>query len=235
MRIATLSVILLTLMVPPVKAEPGFQSHASIGEAVNRLIESEFRQRGQNYQAEILPLDPRLRLPECGKPIEAFFPQGQRASGAWTVGVRCGGERPWTIYSKAKIKAEIDVVVLRGPLRQGSVIGPADIAMTRKDLSELSGSYLTAPDQAIGRVARRGLPGGLVLSYEQLAAPKLVKRGDLVVIHAGSGGYQITMSGEALADGQQGERIRVRNAQSGRVVQGTVAGPGKVIVGSPAR
>ncbi len=230
MRTLSVFAILLGLLVSVVRAEEGIQSQASIAEAINHLVESEFRQRGQDYQAEVLPLDPRLRLPECSRPVEAFFPQGRRESGAWSVGVRCMGERPWTIYAKVKVKAYIDVVVLRNAVRPGSVIGPADIAMVKKDLGELGGGYLSSPEQAIGLAARRGLPGGLVLNAEQLAIPKLIRRGEKVVIRAQSGGYEISMNGEALADGQKGERIRVRNEQSGRVVQGTVAGPGLVLV-----
>lgn len=226
MRTPLIIVLLLGLMVAGVRAEPGIQSQASIVEAIQSLVESEFRQRAQDYQAEVLPLDSRLRLPECSKPIEAFFPQGRRETGAWSVGVRCAGERPWTIYDKVKVKASLDVLVLRSAVRQGAVIGPADIALVKKDLSELGGGYLTTPGQAIGMAARRGLAGGSVLSAEQLTPPKMIRRGEKVVIRAESGGYQINMSGEALADGEQGQRIRVRNEQSGRIVQGTVAGPG---------
>lgn len=220
----------LCLALAAARAEPGYQSHASIVESIHQRVESEFRQRGQDYQAEVLPLDPRLRLPECGRPLETFLPQGRREAGAWSVGVRCEGERPWTIYGRANVRGSVEVVVLRNAVRSGGLIGPADIAMMKKDLAGLGGDYLTDPAQAVGQVARRGLAGGTLLSHEQLTAPKLVQRGERVVIRAESGGYQISSGGEALADGQKGQRVRVRNEQSGRVVQGTVAGPGLVLV-----
>jgi flagella basal body P-ring formation protein FlgA len=229
-RARTLLAILLSLPVSWAGAEPGYQSHASVIAAIERLIEAEYRPRGQDYQAEVLPLDPRLRLPECGQPLEAFFPQGSREAGSRSVGVRCAGERPWTVYARVRIQAFIEVVVLRAPLRRGGVVGPTDLALARKDLAELGGGYLTDPGQALGLAARRALPTGKVLSAGDLAAPKLVRRGQKVAIRAQSGGYEVSMSGEALADGQKGERIRVRNEQSGRIVEGVVAGPGLVLI-----
>ncbi len=231
MRAKSLFAFLLNLMIPWAYAEPGCQSHASIVEAIDKLIESEFRQRDWDYQAETLPLDPRLRLAECQRPLEAFFPQGRREAGTWSVGVRCVGDRPWTIYGKVRIKAYREVVVLRNALRSGSVVGLADVGMVRKNLSELNGGYLTAPEQAVGLAVRHGLPAGLVLGADRLTRPKLIRRGEKVTISAQSGGYEVSMVGEALADGEKGERIRVRNEQSARIVEGMAVGPGLVLVG----
>jgi len=40
----------------------------------------------------------------------------------------------------------------------------------------------------------------------------------------------VTMRGKALADGGRGDRIRVENSKSGRVVTGTVSGRGIIHV-----
>lgn len=222
---------ILFVIVSPLHAEPGLQSQASIVAAIAAKVEAESRQRGLDYDAEVLPLDPRLRLADCGPALEVFLPQGFREGGAYqTVGVRCVGAQPWTIYAKVKLAVYREVVVLRNALRRGSVIGPDDIALERRNLSLLIGDYLTTPAQAIGKPLLRGLPAGQVLSPAHLTLPKTIRRGDKITIHAAGGGFDIAMSGEALADGEKGERIRVRNEQSGRVVVGTVVGPGVVVV-----
>jgi flagella basal body P-ring formation protein FlgA len=224
------AVLLAFCAALPAQAEPGFQSQASIIAAIQSRVEAEFRARGQDYQAEVLPLDPRLRLPECGQALETFFPQGRREAGTWSVGVRCTGGRPWTLYGQVRVKASVEVVVLSRALRQGHVIGPGDVALARKELAEVRGNYFTQIEQAVGLAARHGLNAGQVLNPKDLAAPKLIRRGEKVTLRAESGGYQISMSGEALSDAGAGERVRVRNDQSGRIVEGIAAGQGLVLV-----
>jgi flagella basal body P-ring formation protein FlgA len=63
-----------------------------------------------------------------------------------------------------------------------------------------------------------------------LKRANLVKRGSKVEIIANFDGLDVRMRGEALADGGRGDRIRVKNLSSGRVVTGTVSGSGVVHV-----
>lgn len=231
MRARWLFALALYLALSPARAESGFQSQVSILAAIDGRVASEFRRRGLDYQAEVLPLDPRLRLADCGRPLEAAFPQGFREGGGYlTVGVRCAGAQPWTVYAKVKVAVYREVLVLRNALRRGGIVGPEDVALERRNLALLGGDYLTAPGQAVGKPVARGLPAGLVLGAGQLSIPKTIRGGEPVTIRVEGEGYEIGMSGQALADGELGQRIRVRNQQSGRVVVGTVAGPGRVIV-----
>ncbi|GAB4365224.1 MAG: hypothetical protein Kow0060_22580 [Methylohalobius crimeensis] len=50
------------------------------------------------------------------------------------------------------------------------------------------------------------------------------------MIRARGGGLDVRMGGHALMDGGLGERIRVRNDRSQRVVEGVVRGPNEVRV-----
>ena len=63
-----------------------------------------------------------------------------------------------------------------------------------------------------------------------LEAPRLVRRGERVTITARADGIDVRMAGKALMDGTAGERIRVRNINSDRVIEATVASPGMVEV-----
>jgi len=222
---------LLALAVPAAFAEIRVQSRESIVAAIAALIESDFRQKNQEFQVEPVKLDSRLRLPLCERPLEAFFLPGQRESGSLSVGVRCEGGHPWTLYNKVRVKAYRNVVVLKNAVRQGSVLTEADLDLEKRDLAELRGNYFTAFEQAVGRSLKRTLPAGAVLSSEGLSVPKMIQRGQKVIIQAESENFAVKMSGQALSDGGIGQRIRVRNDQSARIVEGTVAGPGLVRIG----
>jgi flagellar basal body P-ring formation protein FlgA len=61
--------------------------------------------------------------------------------------------------------------------------------------------------------------------------PELVRRGERVTLQAAGGTIAVQVEGEALAGGALGERVRVRNLATRRVVEGTVGGEGLVVMG----
>jgi flagella basal body P-ring formation protein FlgA len=77
---------------------------------------------------------------------------------------------------------------------------------------------------------RRAIHAGEVLSPGLLSSPRLIHRGQELILFASSGAMTVTMKGEALEDGAEGDVIRVRNLSSNRVVEGRVIGADKVQV-----
>ena len=210
-------------------AEEAIQPPETITAAIRRFIESNFRQPNAGYEITIPPLDARLRLAACPAPLEVFSPQGARESGHVSVGIRCAGDKPWTIYHRAYVGVFQEVAVLAVAAKAGTVLTEDDIRGERRDIATLNGRFL-APEVAIGRPLKRALPANTVLLPDFLTTLKTVKRGDLVTIRNRHDGFEISMSGQALSDGELGQRIKVRNEQSGRVIQATVTGPGTVDV-----
>ncbi|MNN01963.1 flagellar basal body P-ring biosynthesis protein FlgA [compost metagenome] len=89
---------------------------------------------------------------------------------------------------------------------------------------------LSAPEAAIGQVARRALSAGSLLSATDLVAPRIVRRGDNVALVARRGGVEVRVAGRALGDAGAGERVSVENLSSRRVMQGIAAPGGDVLV-----
>lgn len=230
MRAKLKFLLLLALAIPAAFAADRLQTNESIAAAIMALIESDFRQRNQEFQADPVRLDGRLQLPLCDRPLEAFFLPGRRESGFLSIGVRCEGTHSWTVYNKVHVKAYREVVVLKNAVRQGSVLTEADLGFEKRDLANLRGSYFTSFDPVVNRPVKRTLAAGAVLSPEWLSVPKMIRRGQKVIIQAESSHFAVKMSGQALNDGEAGQRIRVRNDQSARIVEGTVAGPGLVLI-----
>jgi flagella basal body P-ring formation protein FlgA len=64
--------------------------------------------------------------------------------------------------------------------------------------------------------------------------PEIVQRNEAVTIVYEAPGLVLTMRGKALDPGAEGDVISVLNSQSNRTVQGTIAGPARVLVRSGA-
>jgi flagella basal body P-ring formation protein FlgA len=206
------------------------QSPQAILSAILSFLQAQPQPPEVERRIEVAPLEARLPLPNCSLPLEAFFPQGGRDRGAVSVGVRCAGERPWSIYHRAHIYLYKSVVVLKNSVLPGHILQPDDLALAPKELSTLR-DYYAAPNQALGKPVKRALPAGSVLGPQHLTALLVVRRGQSIAIRAYSAGFEVSMAGVALMDGAAGQRIRARNAQSGRIIEGVINPNGQLIVG----
>ena len=182
------------------------------------------------YEITLDPLDPRLRLPVCSLPLEAFAPPGYRPMGAATVGVRCSQDRSWTLYVTAHIKAFRHIAILTNAILRGASIKPSDIVLREQDVSSLSGGYFFDEQQIVGKLAKRSLNAGMAISPNELTAPRWVTRGQVVTLFVDSGGLQVRAQGEAMIDGAENDLIKVRNVVSGKIIDGFVTAPGIVKV-----
>lgn len=175
-------------------------------------------------------LDPRLRLSACEGEMETFLPQGSRALGNSTVGVRCNGVKPWTLYVPVKVAVFRKVLVTNRPMARGELINATDLRMERRNLNTLRAGFLTDPSHAIGRLAKRPLTAGTPLSVSNLAAQRVIKRGEKVTLLMDIPGIQVRATAKALGDGAIGETISVRNTSSKKIIQATVISAGVVRV-----
>ncbi|MEJ2344669.1 MAG: flagellar basal body P-ring formation chaperone FlgA [Gammaproteobacteria bacterium] len=214
-----------------VDAAPQLQDHQSIRNAVRQFLAAQLKQRKADVRSiSVGALDPRLRLPRCNKPLEAFATGARRLIGSTTVGVRCHGAKPWKLYVSAQTVVVGNVVVTTLPLARHHVLKASDLRVARRDLTTLPRGYLEQPQQAVGEVLLRQLGAGQVVRLTEIAAPKLVRRGETVTLTADAAGVLVRMSGKALSDGASGDTVQVRNLSSRRVVQGVVTAPGVVSV-----
>lgn len=96
---------------------------------------------------------------------------------------------------------------------------------------EAADQYVLSPRQAIGKVTKRTLLPGKPILMSALAEPFLVKRGVPAPLIFTAGSLTITAMGTPLESGSVGDFIKVRNADSGLIVSGTVLADGNIQVG----
>ncbi len=212
-------------------AEETIQPLATIQRQAHEFLVAQHRNRTEPPQIRLSDLDPRLRLPKCGVALEAFLPGGAKTVGNTSVGVRCPAPRPWTVYQSASVRIFDQVLVASRFLVKGTVLGAADLQAERRELSALSGGYETVPERLIGKQLRRALTTGTVIAPQAVKAVPLIKQGETVTLVIRQGGMEVSSSGVALSDADLGERLRVRNEASKRVIEGTVTASHRVEVG----
>lgn len=130
---------------------------------------------------------------------------------------------------RAAVTAE--VAVLARPLSRGEIIKQDDLFLQRRPRSEVSGTMMSDLKLAVGMAARTTLQPDRPLRANDLMKPELVQRNETVTLVYEVPGITLTVRGKATESGAEGDIITVLNEQTKRPVQGTVVGPGQIVVG----
>jgi flagella basal body P-ring formation protein FlgA len=174
------------------------------------------------------PIDPHLALAPCPAP-EAFLPPGARLWGNSTVGLRCSGDRPWTVFVPVQVRVSGDYLVTARPLSPGQPITAADLATRSGDLTLMPAGIVTEPAQAIGKTPAASLSAGQALRADLLRAPTVIQSGQSVILQTRGSGFTVRAEGKALGQAADGQVIQIR-AASGTTVSGIARAGGVVEV-----
>jgi flagellar basal body P-ring formation protein FlgA len=126
----------------------------------------------------------------------------------------------------------VEIATVTRTIERGVIIKDSDLQMERRPRAEVGREMITGRDQAIGLTVRTTLQPGRPLRVAELMKPDLVQRGDLVTLVYEAPGVVLTLRGKAMEAGAVGDTISALNEQSKRTVQGTIAGPGRVMIRS---
>jgi flagella basal body P-ring formation protein FlgA len=207
-----------------------YQSHDSIVAAVTEYLIQTVAHQNNAAKIAVTPLDHRLKLRQCDTPLTTFSPPGGSKMGRTSVGVRCESPAPWSLYVTAKVGLELPVVVANRDLARGEAITAADVEMQLSDTTHLLRGYYGSADEVVGRIPKRTLRRGKVITPSSLVVQKTVRRGEQVTILAAAGSIEVRMQGKAMKNGNPGDLIPVINVKTKKKLQARVISEGLVKV-----
>ena len=128
----------------------------------------------------------------------------------------------------------IAVPVLNRAISRGDVVRASDLRLQDIAYTRTIGTpILIDPDDIIGQATRRSLRAGAPINPDDLMAPLMIERQELVTLVYRHGGLALTVRARAMDNGAEGQAIDVMNLQSSRIVRGVVTGHGLVSVLGP--
>ncbi|KVE02788.1 flagellar basal body P-ring formation chaperone FlgA [Burkholderia anthina] len=210
---------------PPPATPPGQQDPETIRRAALAFLQQQIAGLPGKTTATVTTAFPR-GLAACTT-LEPFLPTGARLWGRTTVGVRCAGERPWTVYLQAKVAVQATYYVAARQVAPGEPLSAADLVARDGDLTVLPLAVITDPAQAIGATALARISAGLPLRQDMLKSAASVSAGQTVRVVAAGPGFTISAEGSALANAAPGQSVRVRMA-AGQIVTAIVKDAGTV-------
>lgn len=203
---------------------PAMASGAERQEAlpVRKAVENYLRRETAGLPGKVSfavgAVDTQLNLPACAA-LEPFMPAGSRLWGNTSVGIRCTGAAPWSIYVPVGIRVVADVVHSTRPLAQNQPIVDGDITLQKADLTQLPAGVLTEMRQAVGKTVTGTIGGGQPLRHDSLRSPIIIHQNQSVKLMIQGRGFSVSAEGRALVAAAEGQPVQVR-VQSGQVVSG---------------
>jgi flagellar basal body P-ring formation protein FlgA len=173
----------------------------------------------------VAPVFPR-GLAACTS-LDPFMPPGARSWGRTTVGVRCVGAKPWTLYVAARVAVDVTYYVAGRQIEPGQTLSMADLTPREADLASLPRTVITDPSQAAGALALLRISAGLPLRTDMLRSAASVIIGQTVKVIAVGTNFTISSEGSVLNNAAPGEQVRVRTS-GGQIITGVVKDAGTV-------
>ena len=206
---------------------PGQQDGESIRAVALAFLQQQSAGLPGHVNITVAPVFPR-GLAACTS-LEPFVPPGARSYGHTTVGVRCIGAKPWTLYVSARVAVDVTYYVASRQIGAGEALSAADFMPRSGDLASLPQTIITDPNQASGAVALARISAGLPLRTDMLRSAASVVIGQTVKVIAVGSNFTISAEGSALNNAEPGQQVRVRTS-GGQIISGVVKDAGTVQV-----
>lgn len=201
-----------------------------IGAIGNFLKEKnhEFPRAEINFKPRSLPLPFMLPKGELAIEVIPSNPAIIKSS-RFSLIIRVDGKVRKNMSIQGDLQVLAEAVIARGTLKRGTILTPANTTLAIKDLTNHHNPCLSLRS-ILGKRLKRSVPNASVINAEDVEYPPLVKKGQLVRVIYSRGNLHLTATGIARTDGMLDQIIRVKNANSNKLIHCRVAAPGIVEV-----
>ncbi|PHY22286.1 flagellar basal body P-ring formation chaperone FlgA [Caulobacter sp. BP25] len=130
-------------------------------------------------------------------------------------------------------RGNVEVLAYARSITVGEIVQPEDLIWVK-----MAGGPADAPrdsDAVIGLAAKRPLREGAAVSIRDVAAPQVIRSGDLITVTYSDGGISLSLQGKAMAAASTGDVFAVQNTASKKIIQAVATGPGAAAVGPQAQ
>jgi flagella basal body P-ring formation protein FlgA len=138
------------------------------------------------------------------------------------LGVQINGREEARLWIDADVKVFVEVLVTSQPLAHFEPLSPDKVRLERRNLGESPAQPFTSFNDIQGKLAARPIEVNQVLAASLVELPQVIRRGATVSLRYESVGIRVEAPGRAMEPGRVGDRIRVENPDSGKVVEGQI-------------
>tara|TARA_B100001123_G_scaffold400944_1_gene487190 strand:- start:134 stop:901 length:768 start_codon:yes stop_codon:yes gene_type:complete len=231
-QLVFLMLAMVACFIAPAQAEETY--HLQLAD-VKQLITEQLIDKGAGEQIE-LDVSGRTQpvLFRSSKPLEAALDMVDfdARSMTWNANMSLydGDKVAKVLELSGRYAPQIEIPVLKRRLHSSEMIAEDDIEWVGYPEHRLRKDTVLDAKTLIGKSPRRVISEHRPIRADDIEEPKVVDKGDLVRVAYQTPYMEIRTVGEALEEAALGQRIRIRNSESGIVIQAVVTGTGSAEV-----
>lgn len=232
--VSTILCICSLFLAGVVFAAPAAQvvTEARVKEVVTDFVREKTANLGVETAIRRIGPVPELKLPAGAVTFEVQAPRAWEGWGRANLAliVRVNDRVEKNIPVNVEVEALADAVVVVRSLERGDIVGAADVAVRRIDISGLPGKVYRSAEEVIGKRVKAAIRSNTPLKGEHLEKVPLVKSGQLVTIIVESPALRLTATGRSRGNGAEGDIVMVQNLGSLKELPARVIDSGTVQV-----
>ncbi len=212
-----------------VHRQGGVFSESAVAEAVREFVQDEAERAALTVEVLKVQVPKVLKIPP-GKIVYRVRARPNRpliGRQAFYVDMLVAGDNFQTIVVPTELAQTALVAVAVRDLERGQGLSAGEVSWQERLLDRAPAQPIRREDAAELRT-RLAVRAGTVLTSANTEVRPLVERRQTVTVTAKRGELMISLRAEALDSGAKGERVRLKNLESGQQLSGTVVDAGQV-------
>ena len=205
-------------------AQATMDKHQALEKFAESFIKAQlFTSQNERVSIEVTKIDRRITVSQCEGNMSAELVGNKSLQRSATVRIRCDNTDNWQLHVPVKIIRLVPVVVSNRPLSKGSLLTKNNTKIEYMNRVLLRSGYISNLAFVNRARLKRQLSAEQMISTRDIC---LVCKGENVTLTSSVGNLTVKTDGMALANGILGEKIKVRNSKSKRIVSGVVQAAG---------
>ncbi|UCC78323.1 MAG: flagellar basal body P-ring formation protein FlgA [Candidatus Zixiibacteriota bacterium] len=140
------------------------------------------------------------------------------------------GERVYRTNGTVRVGILKEVLTASVPIKMGEPFTDENTGYEIRDIASSNDEPVELKDNISGKVASRFIPAGKIITLSSLKTPPVVSPGDVVEILYDERAFSLKVGGVVKQEGARGDRVRVMNIDTRKVVYATVVDSATVAI-----
>lgn len=134
------------------------------------------------------------------------------------------GKNQENVLIKGSYAEIVSIPVLSSNLQRGSVITEDKIRWINEDKHMLKGDTITDEEDLLGKSLKVAIPANRQIRKMNIENPTMVFRNETIDVTYSTNFIKIKAVGIAMEDGSEGDRVRLKNPDSQKIITGIITG-----------
>lgn len=195
-------------------------SPEALAKILDAFLAGQPRRAGETWKWEIARAPSDIKVPAGPHDLQFSF-AGARRKGKveLNLAIRADSRTLRTVPIAVNLRVEENVLVALRPIGRDEALSEANVALERRETTQMSEVALGDPGRLLGRLAKAGIQPGRIITPRLVAMAPAVRRGQEAKVVYRNGDVNITAGAVCRQDGVPGQIITAKSLVTQRLMR----------------